>query len=43
MRRAGINSRDALEIQKQLLLAETLSSEIREAEKEKRNSKQSIR
>ena len=43
MRRAGINPRDAPEIQKQLLFAETLSSEIREAGKEKKNSKQSIR
>ena len=42
MRRAGINPRDAPEIQKQLLFAETLSSEIREARKEKKNSKQSI-
>ena len=29
MKRAGINPRDAPEIQKQLLFAETLSSEIR--------------
>ena len=43
MKRAGINPRDAPEIQKQLLFAETLSSEIREARKEKKNSKQSIR
>ena len=43
MRRAGINPRDAPEIQKQLHFAETLSSEIREAGKEKKNSKQSIR
>ena len=43
MRRMGINPRDAPEIQKQLLFAETLSSEIREAGKEKKNSKQSIR
>ena len=43
MRRAGINPRDAPEIQKQLLFAETLSSEIRETGKEKKNSKQSIR
>ena len=34
MRRAGINARDAPEIQKQLLLAKTLSSEIQEAGKE---------
>ena len=43
MRRAGINPRGAPEIQKQLLFAETLSSEIREAGKQKKNSKQSIR
>ena len=43
MRGAEINHRDAPEIQKQLLFAETLSSEIREAGKEKKNSKQSIR
>ena len=43
MRGAVINTRDAPEIQKQLLFAETLSSEIREAGKEKKNSKQSIR
>ena len=43
MRRKGINPRDAPEIQKQLLFAETLSSEIREAGKEKKNSKQSTR
>ena len=43
MRRAGMNPRDAPEIQKQLLFAKTLSSEIREAGKEKKNSKQSIR
>ena len=43
MRRAGINPRDAPEIQKQLHFAETLSSEIREAGKEKKNSKQNIR
>ena len=43
MRRAGINPRDAPEIQKQLLFAEILFSEIREAGKEKKNSKQSIR
>ena len=43
MRRAGINPRDAPEIQKQLLFAEVLFSEIREAGKEKKNSKQSIR
>ena len=39
MRRAGINPRDAPEIQKQLLFAEILFSEIREAGKEKKNSK----
>ena len=43
MRRVGINPRDAPEIQKQLLFAETLSSEIRKAGNEKKNSKQSIR
>ena len=43
MRRTGINPRNAPEIQKQLLFAETLSSEIREAGKEKKNSKQSTR
>ena len=43
MRRAGINLRGAPEIQKQLLFAETLSSEIREAGREKKSSKQSIR
>ena len=43
MRRVGINPRDALEIQKQLHFIETLSSEIREAGKEKKSSKQSIR
>ena len=43
MRRKGINPRNAPEIQKQLLFAETLSSEIREAGKEKKNSKQSTR
>ena len=39
----GISLRDAPEIQKQLLFAETLSSEIREAVKEKKNSKEIIR
>ena len=43
MRRPGINPKDVPEIQKQLLFAENLSSEIREAGKEKKNSKQSIR
>ena len=38
----GINPRDTPEIQKQLLFANTLSSEIREAGKEKKDSKQSI-
>ena len=42
MRRARINPRNAPEIQKQVLFAETLSSQIREAGKEKKNSKQSI-
>ena len=43
MRRARINPRNAPEIQKQVLFAETLSSQIREVGKEKKNSKQSIR
>ena len=34
MRRAGINTRDAPEIKKKLLSAETLSSKIQEARKE---------
>ena len=38
MRRARINPRDAPEIQKQPLFAETLSSEIREAGKERENT-----
>ena len=42
MRRAGINPTDAPEIQEQLLFAQTLFSEIQEARKEKKNSKQSI-
>ena len=42
MKWMGINPRDTPEIQKQLLFANTLSSEIREAGKEKKDSKQSI-
>ena len=38
MRRVRINPRDAPEIQKQPLFAETLSSEIREAGKERENT-----
>ena len=43
MRKARINPSDAPEIQKQLSFAKTLSSEIRKAGKEKKNSKQNIR
>ena len=43
MRSAGINPRDAPEIHKQQLFGKTLSSEIQEAGKQKKNSKQSIR
>lgn len=43
MRTAGINPKDAAEIKKKLLFAETLSGEIREAGKERKNSKKSIR
>ena len=43
MRKARINPSDAPEIQKQLSFAKTLSSEIRKARKEKKNSKQNIR
>ena len=39
MRKARINPSDAPEIQKQLSFAKTLSSEIRKARKEKKNSK----
>ena len=43
MRAAGILPEDAPDIKKQLLFAETISREIQEAGKEKKNRKQSIR
>ena len=43
MRAAGILPKDAPDIKKQLLFAETISSEIQEAGKEKKNRKQIIR